>query len=97
MRIDIRLTGQLLCRKLGLGKIKEERTSILYGGNMAHVIDLEGLPDPVAKAITETVMNLKNRYRPGRDRQPPNPPRDLPSRPGKVIGSLRRVEIYDEP
>ena len=30
---------------------------------MAQVIDLEGLPDPVAKAIAETVVNLKNRYR----------------------------------
>ena len=29
---------------------------------MAQVIDLEGLPDPVAKAIAETVLNLKVRY-----------------------------------
>jgi hypothetical protein len=29
---------------------------------MAQVIDLDGLPDPVAKAIMETVVNLKNRY-----------------------------------
>ena len=29
---------------------------------MAQVIDLEGLPDPVAKAIVETVSNLKKCY-----------------------------------
>jgi hypothetical protein len=32
---------------------------------MAQVIDLEGLPDPVARAIAETVLNLKIRYRSG--------------------------------
>jgi hypothetical protein len=61
---------------------------------MAQVIDLEGLPDRVAKAIAETVVNLKNRYR--GQREQPKPPKELPSRPGKVIGSLRRVDIYDE-
>lgn len=61
---------------------------------MAQVIDLEGLPEPVAKAIAETVFNLKNRYR-SKSKQP-KPLKDLPSRPGKVIGSLRRVDIYDE-
>ena len=59
---------------------------------MSQVIDLEGLPEPVAKAIAETVLNLKNRYRASRGK----PHRALPSRPGKVIGSLRRVDIYDE-
>ncbi len=36
---------------------------------MAQVIDLEGLPDPVARAIAETVLNLKIRYR--SDSEPP--------------------------
>jgi hypothetical protein len=61
---------------------------------MAQPIDLEGLPEPVAKAIAETVHNLKNRY--GVPARPAQKTRDLPSRPGKVIGSLRRVDIYDE-
>lgn len=61
---------------------------------MAHVIDLEGLPEPVAKAIAETVFNLKNRYRAESPER--KPLKELPSRPGKVIGSLRRVDIYDE-
>ncbi len=61
---------------------------------MAQVIDLEGLPDPVAKAIAETVVNLKNRYR--LKSVQPKPSKDLPSRPGKVIGTIRRVDIYDE-
>ncbi len=62
---------------------------------MAHVIDLEGLPDPVANAIAETVLNLKTRYR-AEKHEPPTPPKTLPSRPGNVIGSLRRVDIYEE-
>src|SRR5436190_22676602 len=50
----------------------------------AQVIDLEGLPGPVAKAIAETVLNVKRHYR--RKRQDTTKPRnDLPSRPGKVI------------
>jgi hypothetical protein len=61
---------------------------------MAQVIDLEGLPDPVARAIAETVVNLKNQYRAKREGR--KPVEDLPARPGKVIGSLRRVDIYDE-
>jgi hypothetical protein len=61
---------------------------------MAQEIDLEGLPEPVAKAIAETVVNLKKRYV-GR-REQPKPLKDLPARPGKVIGSLHRVDIYDE-
>jgi hypothetical protein len=62
---------------------------------MAQVIDLEGLPDPVAKAIEETVRNLKSRY--GTESVTPVAPlKDLPSGPGKVIGSLRRVDIYEE-
>ena len=62
---------------------------------MAQTIDLEGLPDPVAKAIAETVLNLKSRYKRKRDKTT-KPLKDLPSRPGKVIGSLRRVDIYEE-
>jgi len=63
---------------------------------MAQVIDLEGLPDRVAKTITETVVNLKNWYRAKGDKRPSTPVKDLPSRRGTVIGSLRRIDIYDE-
>jgi len=62
---------------------------------MAKVIDLGGLPDPVAKAIEETVRNLKSNYDTG-NAKPAAPLKDLPSGPGKAIGSLRRVDIYDE-
>ncbi|MBZ5618247.1 MAG: hypothetical protein LAQ69_05840 [Acidobacteriia bacterium] len=61
---------------------------------MAQVIDLEGLPDPVATAIEETVRNLKSRYG-AESAKPVAPLKDLPSGPGKVIGSLRRVDIYE--
>ena len=64
---------------------------------MAQLIDLEGLPEPVAKAIAETVLNLKNQYRTaGEERRAGEPLKELPSTLGKVIGSLRRVDIYDE-
>jgi len=50
---------------------------------------------PFAKEIAETVLNVKINYR--RKRQDTTKPlNDLPSRPGKVIGSLRRVDIYEE-
>ncbi len=62
---------------------------------MAQVIDLEGLPEPVAKAIVETVINLKSQYRVAGETAK-RPVKDLPTRPGKVIGSLRRVDIYEE-
>jgi hypothetical protein len=62
---------------------------------MAQTIDLEGLPDPVAKAIAETVLNLKGHYR-KRSVKTTKPLKDLPTRPGKVIGSLRRVDIDEE-
>lgn len=62
---------------------------------MTNIIDLEGLPAPVARAITETVLNLKNTYR---ETKPPavKPVPELPISPGSVIGSLRRIDIYDE-
>jgi hypothetical protein len=64
---------------------------------MAQLIDLEGLPEPVATAIAETVVNLKKHYRTANKEQHADEPlKDLPSWPGKVIGSLRRVDIYDE-
>jgi hypothetical protein len=62
---------------------------------MSQVIDIEGLPDPVAKAIEETVLHLKSRYRAKCDK-PLMPLKDLPSGPGKVIGSLRRADICEE-
>ena len=71
------------------GKMEEK------GNLMAQAIDLGGIPEPVARAITETVHNLKMCYR-ARPSERLTPLRELPSRPGKVIGSLRRVDLYDE-
>ena len=62
---------------------------------MAQFIDLEGLPEPVAKAIEETVLNLKMRYR-SKSGEAKKRLKDLPSHAGKVIGSLRRTDIYEE-
>jgi hypothetical protein len=64
---------------------------------MAQIIDLTGLPEPVANAIVETVLHLKNQYRIAHNEQPTaEPPGDLPSWPGKVIGELHRIDIYEE-
>jgi hypothetical protein len=60
---------------------------------MAQVIDLDGLPDIVVKEIAETVLNLKSRYGAIRGKTT-KPLQDLPSHPGRVIGSLRRIDIY---
>ena len=62
---------------------------------MPRVIDLEGLPEPVAQAIAETVLSLKSQCQTEAARAA-NPLKDLPSRSGKVIGTLRRVDIYEE-
>jgi hypothetical protein len=63
---------------------------------MPQIIDLDGLPDPVAQAIVETVLNLKSRYQVKTGETISKPRKDLPSRPGRIIGSLRRVDIYEE-
>jgi len=63
---------------------------------MAQVIDLDGLPDFVAKEIAETELTLKSRYRAMSGGKTTKPIQDLPSLPGKVIGSLRRIDIYAE-
>ncbi len=62
---------------------------------MPQLIDLEGLPEPVAKAIAETVSNLKTQYQVAEDRAV-RPLKELPTHSGRVIGSLRRVEIYED-
>jgi hypothetical protein len=41
------------------------------------------------------VLNLKSRYN-AMNGKSAKPLQDLPSHPGKVIGSLRRVDIYAE-
>jgi len=46
---------------------------------MVQVMDLDGLPEPVAQAIVEAVLNLKSHYRTKRA-ETSKPPRDLPSR-----------------
>ena len=48
----------------------------------------------MAEAIVETVTQLKKRYR--LKSVETKPAKDLPSRLGKVIGTIRRVDIYGE-
>jgi len=57
-------------------------------------IDVEGLPEPVAKAIEQVVRTFKVQLAP--KAEPQAPPRktahELPRWPGKVIGDLRRED-----
>ena len=62
---------------------------------MPQQLNLDGLPLAVANAIVETVAHLKNQYKAAHQKEAGIRP-ELPSRPGKVIGSLRREDLYDE-
>lgn len=60
-------------------------------------IDVEGLPEPVAKAIELVVSTFKVQLAPKPAAQAPAPNAKvpiLPRWPGKVVGSLRREDIY---
>jgi len=54
-------------------------------------VDLEGLPEPVADAVVQMVERLREQFRP---RPAVRRPVKLHTRPGDVIGSLSRAEIY---
>lgn len=55
-------------------------------------INVEGLPEPVARAIETVVMMLRQQLRPpGNHREQVK----LLARPGTVIGTLTREEIYE--
>jgi hypothetical protein len=57
------------------------------------VIDVRGLPDPVAHALQAMVQALRDQLRTTRDQRQRV---DLPAWPGKPIGKLTREEIYDD-
>ena len=59
-------------------------------------IDVEGLPEPVAKAIEQVVRTFKVQLAPKAEPQAParKTAHELPRWPGKVIGDLRREDIY---
>lgn len=54
-------------------------------------IDVRGLPESVAKAIGETVQNLRQQFA----RRGDGPPKELPVLRLGVIGTLSRKDIYD--
>ena len=55
-------------------------------------INVEGLPEPVARAIETVVMMLRQQLRPpGNHHEKVK----LLTRPGTVIGRLTREEIYE--
>ena len=62
------------------------------------MINVEGLPDHVVRAVEDMVTTLRQEFKTngrngaGKKRLPA----DLPVKHGKVIGSLTRTEIYDD-
>lgn len=60
-------------------------------------IDVEGLPEPVAKAIEQVVRTFKVQLAPKAEPQAPArkaTAHELPRWPGKVIGGLHREDLY---
>ena len=55
-------------------------------------IDVSDLPEPVAKALAETVQHLREQLATRKAAPPPK----LPVWSGAVIGELTREEIYDD-
>jgi hypothetical protein len=55
-------------------------------------INVEGLPEPVARAVHAMVQALREQLAKEQKKQPV----ELPVWKGTVIGSLTREEIYDD-
>ncbi len=55
-------------------------------------INVEGLPEPVARAAQAVVQALREQLAKEQKKEPA----ELPVWPGTVIGSLTREEIYDD-
>jgi hypothetical protein len=56
-------------------------------------ISLKDLPEPYARAIHAMVETLRHQLI---TEVKPRPPVELPTWPGKVIGSLRREDLYSD-
>jgi hypothetical protein len=55
-------------------------------------INVEGLPEPVARAIQAMVQALREQLAQDQEKEPA----ELPVWSGTVIGTLTREEIYDD-
>jgi hypothetical protein len=55
-------------------------------------INVEGLPEPVVRAVEAMVQTLREQLVKGEKKEPV----ELPTWRGAVIGSLRRKDIYDD-
>lgn len=56
-------------------------------------IDVRDLPEPIAQVLRTMVDTLRDQLR---GHEPARQKIKLPVWPGKVIGSLRREELYDD-
>jgi hypothetical protein len=55
-------------------------------------INVEGIPEPVARAVQAMVQALREQLAKEQKKEPG----ELPVWPGTVIGALTREEIYDD-
>ena len=58
------------------------------------VLNIEGLPEHVVRALQNMVNALRQEF--GTPKTAETRPTLLPTRPGGVIGNLSREEIYDD-
>jgi len=63
-----------------------------HQGYLVKAINVEDLPEPVARALDTVVQTLRSQL--VKKRAEPSRKIDLPRWPGTVIGSLRRADIY---
>lgn len=56
-------------------------------------INVEDLPEPVARALAAVVQTMREQLRTTAEQRPRV---KLPARPGKVIGPLTREKIYED-
>ena len=59
------------------------------------LIDVEGLPEPIAQALEIVVHALRTQYA-APPEKPTHEPRELVVWPGKVLSDLTREDIYGD-
>ena len=60
-----------------------------------NAIDVKDLPEPIAQALDAMVRALREQLQ-ALDGKRQQEPVQLPTKPGKALGTLRREEIYED-
>ncbi len=59
-------------------------------------INVEGLPEPIAQAMEAMARLLREQLKAVEKRDTKGKPIGLPTKSGKVVGTLSREEIYED-